>query len=127
MEFATLVILLALLQYVFFTARVGMSRKKYGVSAPACDGDETWKRLFRVQQNTMEQLIVFVPSTIAFAYFLSDTWVLAVGALFVIGRFVFSAAYLKDPAGRGPGMFMTLGANIVMLLGGLTGLLLGMQ
>jgi len=124
MKYATLIVLLALLQYVYFTARVGMSRGKYGVSAPACDGDETWKRMFRVQQNTMEQLIVFVPATFAFAFFLSGTWVLAGGALFIIARAVYSAAYIKDPATRAPGMFMTLGANMVMLFGALSGLLM---
>ena len=52
MEYATLIVLLALLQYVWFTARVGLKRGKYHVNAPACEGDENWERLFRVQQNT---------------------------------------------------------------------------
>ena len=51
---------------------------------------------------------------------------LAVATLFIVGRFVYSAAYIKDPKSRALGMFMTLGANIVMLLGGLTGLLMTM-
>jgi hypothetical protein len=37
MEYATLIVLLALLQYVFFTIRVGASRGKYHVNAPACE------------------------------------------------------------------------------------------
>ena len=67
MEYATLIVLLALLQYTWFTMRVGMARGKYNIKAPACDGDETWERLFRVQQNTLEQLIVFIPACYAFA------------------------------------------------------------
>ena len=52
---------------IFFTARVGISRGKLGVEAPACTGNEQFERMFRVQQNTLEQLIVFVPATYAVA------------------------------------------------------------
>ena len=91
MDHATLIVLLALLQYVWFTGRVGLARGKYNVNAPACDGDETFDRLFRVQQNTMEQLIVFVPATYAFAIYLNELWVLAPGLAFILGRFLYSA------------------------------------
>ena len=126
MDHATLIVLLALLQYVWFTARVGISRGKYGVNAPACEGDEAWNCLFRVQQNTMEQLIVFVPATYAFAIYLSEIWVLVPGLAFLIGRFLYSAEYTKDPKSRTPGMAITLLANVVLVLGGLFGLLRAM-
>ena len=86
MDHATLLVLLVLLQYVWFTARVGLARGKYNVNAPACDGDESWNRLFRVQQNTLEQLIVFIPAAYAFAHFTSPLWVLAPGIVFLRGR-----------------------------------------
>ena len=92
MEHATLIVLLALLQYVWFTIRVGSSRGKYHVDAPACEGDEAWQRMFRVQQNTMEQLIVMIPAAYAFAYYVSELWVLLPGIVFhhwtfhVLGR-----------------------------------------
>jgi glutathione S-transferase len=123
MDHATLIVLLALLQYVFFTARVGLARGKYNVNAPACEGDEAWNRLFRVQQNTLEQLIVFVPATYAFAYYLSELWVLLPGLFFIIGRFLYSAEYVKDPKTRTPGMGLTLLANVVLVLGALFALL----
>ena len=126
MDHATLIVLLALLQYVWFTARVGISRGKYAVNAPACEGDETWNCLFRVQQNTMEQLIVFVPASYAFAIYLSEVWVLVPGLAFLIGRFLYSAEYIKDPKSRTPGMAITLLANVVLVLGGLFGLLRAM-
>jgi len=126
MENATLIVLLALLQYVLFTMRVGMARGKYNVDAPACSGDEAFERLFRVQQNTMEQLIVFVPATYAFAYYLSSKWVLAAGLVFIIGRFLYSAEYVKEPKTRVPGMALTMLANVVLVLGAGFGLLKGM-
>ncbi len=126
MDNATLIVLLALLQYVFFTGRVGLGRGKYKIDAPACEGDENFERLFRVQQNTMEQLIVFIPATFAFAYYLSPKWVLAVGAVFIIGRFLYATEYVKDPKTRTPGMGMTLLANVVLVLGALFGVVKGM-
>jgi len=126
MENATLIVLLALLQYVWFTMRVGITRGKFKVDAPACKGDETWERLFRVQQNTMEQLLIMIPATFAFAYYLSGLWALVVGAIFIIGRFLYSAEYLKDPKSRAPGMTVTLLSNVVLVLGALIGLLMKM-
>ena len=126
MENATLIVLLALLQFVYFTIRVGAARGKYNIEAPACTGNETWERIFRVQQNTIEQLIILIPGTYAFAYFLSPVWVLAPGAVFILGRFLYSAEYNKDPKTRVPGMSLTLLANAVLILGALFGLLKGM-
>jgi uncharacterized membrane protein YecN with MAPEG domain len=126
MENATLIILLALLQFIWFSMRVGMARGKYNIGAPACDGHETWNRLFRIQQNTMEQLIVLIPASYAFAYYLSEVWVVVPGAVFIIGRILYSAEYQKDPKTRTPGMVLTLLANVVLILGALFGLLKGM-
>ena len=127
MENATLIVLLALLQYVWFTVRVGTTRGKYEVNAPACEGDETWRRMFRIQQNTMEQLIILVPASYTFAYYTSPTWVLLPGAAFIIGRFLYSAEYIKDPKTRTPGMSITLAANATLILGSLSGLIKGMM
>ena len=122
MDHATLIVLLALLQYVWFTARVGLARGKYNVNAPACDGDESWNRLFRVQQNTLEQLVVFIPATYAFAFYMSGLWVLIPGLAFLVGRFLYSLEYVKDPKTRTPGMVITMMANVVLVLGALYGL-----
>ena len=126
MEHATLIFLLALLQYTWFTIRVGANRGKYHVDAPACDGDEAWARLFRVQQNTLEQLVVMIPAAYAFAYYVSGLWVLLPGIAFIIGRFLYSAEYIKDPKTRGPGMSLTLAGNVVLVVGALVGLLMFM-
>lgn len=126
MHYATLMVLLALLQYVWFTGRVGLARGKYKVDAPACAGDERFERLFRVQQNTLEQLIVFIPATYAFAQYLSVYWVLLPGAVFILGRFLYASEYFNDPKTRTPGMAMTLLANVVLVVGALFGLLMRM-
>ena len=115
------VILVALLQYAYFTFRVGLLRGKYGVPAPKCSGHDTWERMFRVQQNTMEQLVMFVPAIILFAHFVSARWALLPGVLFIIGRALYSHLYIKDPATRPVGAVMTLFSNLAMVVGGLIG------
>ena len=123
MDHPTLIVLLALLQYLVFTGRVGLARGKYKVDAPACEGDENWNRLFRVQQNTLEQLIIFIPACYAFSFYLGELWVLLPGFVFILGRFIYSSEYIKDPKSRTPGMALTLLSNVVLVLGALFGLL----
>jgi glutathione S-transferase len=126
MEYATLIVLLALLQYFWFTVRTGLGRGKYKIDAPACAGDENFERLFRVQQNTMEQLILFIPATYAFAYYLSPAWIWLPGVIFIIGRFLYSTEYVKDPKTRVLGMILTILPNVVLIVGALFGLLQGL-
>lgn len=122
MEIATLIVMLALLEYTWFTLRVGINRDKYGINAPATTGNETWERMFRIQQNTMEQLVVFIPATFAFAAFVSPRWVWLPAALFLVGRLLYSREYLTKPNSRVPGMSMTLLANVILIVGTLISL-----
>ncbi len=126
MKFIALVILIALAQYLFFTVQVGLKRGKHGVKAPQTSGHETWNRLFRVQQNTMEQLVIFIPSMIAFGMYASARWAVLPGVLFIIGRQVYYHQYLNDPASRTPGMAMSLLSNAILLIGALIGLIVKM-
>ncbi len=124
MEFATLVIMLALAQYCFFVVKTGLSRGKYGIDAPACTGDVNFERMFRVQQNTMEQLIIFIPALLAFSHFTSPVWGPCLGLIFIVGRFVYFRGYLNDPAKRGPGMLMTFIPSCLLILGAFVGVIM---
>jgi glutathione S-transferase len=124
MEYTAAIILLSLAQYLVFTVRVGAARSKYGVEAPHTSGNENWERLFRVQQNTLEQLVVFVPAMVMFGMYVSALWVLVPGVLYLVGRQLYSWEYLKDPKSRGPGMALTLLANAALIIGVLIALVL---
>ena len=84
MEFVGLVILLALVEYQFFGLKVGMARGKYDIKAPAITGHEVFERYYRVQMNTLEQLIIFIPAILVFSYFGNPTYAAALGAFFLV-------------------------------------------
>jgi len=119
MENTILIILVALLQYIFFVMKVGFTRGKYEVNAPKTVGHDTWERYFRVQQNTMEQLVIFIPAIVIFTIYVSEKWAMLPGILFIIGRQVYYFLYIKSPASRGPGVALSFFSNMAMVLGGI--------
>jgi hypothetical protein len=74
MELVALVILLALVEYMFFGLKVGMARGKFDIKAPAITGHDVFDRYYRVHMNTLEQLIIFIPAILVFAYFGDPTY-----------------------------------------------------
>ncbi len=124
MEAIATVTILALLQFVWISVKVGSMRGKHGVKAPAVSGHPEFERTFRVQQNTMEQLVVFLPALWMFGHFVDPLWGAGFGLVFIIGRFIYRAEYLKDPGSRGPGFMITFLPTAVMLVWTLVKLLL---
>ena len=121
MEFVALVILLALVEYDAFGGLVGWARGKYGVDAPAVSGHPVFERYFRVQQNTLEQLVMFVPSIWLFGTYVNATWAALLGLVFVVGRVLYLVGYVKDPAKREVGFALSSLSVVVLLLGALWG------
>jgi len=121
MPYVDIVTVLALLQFIVFGFRVGGARGKYGVKAPAITGNEIFERFFRVQQNTLEQLIVFVPALYLFSRYLNPLWAAALGLVYLIGREIYAATYVKDPAKRSMGYGLTFLPMVILLAGGLIG------
>lgn len=116
MKFTALVTVLALILTLFFGARVGGMRGKKNIKAPAVEGDELFERAFRVHYNTLENLVVFIPLLWLATGVIGDIWSAAVGALWLVGRVLYSSAYLKDPATRGPGMIITFLPMVALLV-----------
>jgi glutathione S-transferase len=106
---AILTTVLALVEFQVFGMLVGRARGRYGVSAPACSGNEIFERYFRVQMNTLEQLVLLLPALwIAAAFaFVAYYWIALLGALYLIGRILYLRGYVADPKKRGLGFALS--------------------
>ena len=121
MEPIAIVTLLVLLEYFFFLVQVARARAKAGLKPPAVVGDPNFERHFRVQQNTIEQLVIFIPSLWLFGLYVHPIGGAAIGLVFIVGRYVYYHAYVRDPAKRGTGFVIGEVAQIFLLVGGLIG------
>jgi glutathione S-transferase len=117
MNLVTIILVLALLQYIAFAMLVGGARGKYGVKAPAITGNETFERYFRVQQNTLELLVAFVPAIWLFGQSVSSLWAAILGGVYLVGRVVYFKSYVADPAKRSAGFGLSFLPIALMLIG----------
>jgi len=115
------VIGLALVEYMTFGLLVGQARGKYNVPAPATTGAPEFERTFRVHQNTLEQLIVFVPSALIFGRFVNAPIACALGLVFIVGRALYFRGYVAEASKRGLGFGIGFLANAALVLGALIG------
>ena len=121
MELVAIVTGLAIVEYFVFVVLCGQARGRYDVAAPSTTGDPTFERFYRVQMNTVEQLVVFLPALWLFAVYVSEPVAAGLGLVFILGRGLYARGYLSDPGRRGPGFGLTLLANGTLLIGGLVG------
>lgn len=123
MAWVHLVTLAALIEYFVFGALVGKARVRYGVKAPATSGNEVFERYFRVQQNTLELLILFVPALWVAAACWDPRIMAGIGAVYVLGRIVYFRGYVNAPAARHNGFMLSIWPIALLLLAGLVGVL----
>ena len=121
MAWIELVSVLALVQYMWFGVQVGGARGKYSIKAPAVSGHEVFERIYRVQMNTLEQLVVFLPVLWMAARYWNPVWMAAIGAVYLVGRMIYRNSYIKDPGSRTLGFALTFFPSMVLLLATLVG------
>ncbi len=126
MEATVIVTFLALAQYVLFGVQVGSMRGKYEIKAPATSGHPEFDRMNRVHLNTMEQLVLFLPALWIHALYANPLYGAGIGLVFIVGRFMYRAEYLKDPASRGTGFTLSFVASAVLLIWALVAAVLRM-
>ena len=121
MALVNLIVALALLQFFAFATAVGRAREKYNVPAPATTGNEVFERYFRVQMNTLELLVMFVPGIWMFGFYVSGVVAAALGAIYLVGRCIYYFAYVKDPGKRSLGYGVSAAPVAALVIGALVG------
>ena len=121
-QFPSLVTALSLLVYLICTINVGSARQKHHIKPPAISGNEDFERVLRVQQNTVEQLIIFLPSLWLFTMFVSDLWAGIIGSAWVVGRILYAWGYYQAPNKRFIGFGFSSLSTMVLLAGSLIGI-----
>ena len=124
MNYIDIVAVLAVLQLIFFGALVGRARGKYGVAAPAVVGHEMFERAYRVQMNTLELLVAFLPGMFLAGKYWSGTLVASVGLVYLIGRLIYWRAYMSAPRSRALGYGLSAMPIVALLAAALVGALL---
>ena len=120
------VTLALLIQYFIFSLFVGAARYKTGIKAPATTGDPFFEATFRVQHNTLEQLIHVIPALWICSYFFSQTFAVICASIFLVGRVLFFVSYRTAPEKRAPGFIMGWISSIGLILGGAWGVTLSL-
>lgn len=121
--FPSLLTALTLILYLVVTVNVGRARGKYKVPAPQTSGDPDFERVFRVQQNTLEQLILFLPSLWLFSLFVRPIWGAGIGAFWIIGRILYAWGYYQAAEKRSIGFGISSLSILVLLVGSLVGII----
>ncbi len=111
-----LVTLLTMLLLLGTGWAVGQARSKYAIKAPATTGNPAFERAYRVQMNTLEQTVMFLPTLWLAAQFGFSGWAGIVGLVWLLGRVWYAAAYLRDASKRGPGFMLAMMSWAALLL-----------
>ena len=118
---STLITCFAILLYMVLVANVGRARGKYKIAAPAVTGNADFERIFRVQQNTMEGLVAFIPALWLFTWYISPNWAAGIGLVWVVARIWYAVGYISAGGNRGPGFGLSVLALSVLLFGSMAG------
>ena len=121
MESVAIVTGLILIQTFHFAFQVGQARVKHGVNAPAISGSDEFDRAFRIHQNTIEQLVLFVPAMWMFAFYVHEYTAAGFGLLFIVTRVIYRRSYLTNPKSRGKGFGPGALLMAVLILGSMIG------
>jgi glutathione S-transferase len=125
MHYVELVAMLVVLQYLFFIVQVGRARGITGLKAPAVSGHEGFERIYRVQMNTLELMVALLPALFVAARFWPASWVAGLGAVYLLGRFIYWRAYVRAPSARGLGFGLSMLPLLVLLALALAGAVMG--
>ncbi|HEX2760498.1 MAG TPA: MAPEG family protein [Rhizomicrobium sp.] len=110
------VTLLAVLIAIGTAILVARARRTSGIQPPAMSGDPRLERALRVQGNTVEGFIVFLPALwMAALYF--QGWVPPIiGLVWCLGRIAYAVGYMSDASRRHVGFFICMMSILALIV-----------
>lgn len=123
MNYVDLVAVLAVAQLIFFGVLVGSARGRYGVKAPAVFGHEMFERAYRVQMNTLELIVAFLPAMFIAGKYWPQAYVAGAGVVYLAGRLIYWRSYVAAPASRTIGFGLSMIPIAALLVADVIGIL----
>jgi len=110
------VTLLTILIAIGTAILVARARRTSGIQPPAMTGDPRLERALRVQGNTVEGFIVFLPALwMAALYF--QGWVPPIiGLVWCLGRIIYAVGYVADAERRHVGFAICIFSVLILVI-----------
>jgi hypothetical protein len=121
-QLPALVTLLSILLMFCTAFAVGRARSLYKIAAPAISGHPAFERAYRVQMNTLEAVVLFLPTLWLAATYGFAFWAGIAGLVWLVGRIWYALAYLREATKRGGGFALGMAAWVATLVMASTGL-----
>ena len=113
---------LAILVTLWTAILVARTRRKIGMTAPAMTGAAELERALRVQGNTIEQFVIFLPALWLAALYFQGWMPAALGLVWCLGRIIYAFSYGSDEKQRFPGFALTVFPTIILVILALIGI-----
>lgn len=114
--YSSMVLILILLMYFMISFNVGKARMRYGVRPPATSGHPEFERVFRVQANTTENMVLFLPLFALATTVLPDVFCAIMGTLWACARVWYAMGYAQDSSKRMPGFVLSITMFFLLLI-----------
>jgi len=124
--FPAIVTLGALIVYFGLGIGVGAARFKYKVAPPQTTGNENFERVYRAHQNTLEQIVIFLPCLWLFSIFVDPIWGSILGTIWILGRIAYAWGYYVQAEKRVAGFAIASLATLSLIFGTLFNLVRGL-
>ncbi len=120
----SLITVLALIVYFVITVNVSRTRVKFKIPGPQISGNPYFERALRIQQNTLEQLMLFLPALWLFSSLLSPAWANGIGIVWIISRIVYAVRYYQAAEKRTLSFAISALMILILLLGSLVSVIM---
>jgi len=111
-----LIVLLVILLLAWTVGMVGLARGRYKIHAPATTGHPEFERVYRVQMNTLEQVVLFLPTFVLATQSGFELVAVGLGLLWLTGRVWYALAYRRAAEKRAAGFAIGMLAQFGVLL-----------